>query len=123
MAMNKKEQTEMEVLRSELAKAKAFRFTERIKPDIPIASGYTDLRKGFLFNEHSSYEQVKPACSTSSNHCFGSDQKTTTQGGRSLFSTEVLAWRALRNALEDSFAERLAKIDERIHDLYEKGSK
>jgi hypothetical protein len=70
-----------------------------------------------LFNSYRDYERVVPACSSSVHHAFGRDDKTDTQQPRRLFSTPVLAWKALRNETEKRFAKELAKIDIEIQKL------
>ncbi len=124
MAMNKREQAEMESLREELRIAKALRFTEKVEPDLdpPVAGrgSFNELSKGFDFNAHcsgSSYPRVEKACSSSIGHCFGRDDNTTTQGSRRLFTTDLLAWRACRNVLEMEFAKKLAYVDKQIESL------
>ena len=118
MAMNKKEQAEMESLRNQLRLAKALRFTEPHLPDVPIPSVYSDgLSKGFLFCASEGAMRVEPACSSSVGHAMGQDKRTTTQGGRRLYSTELLAWQACRNEVEQKCAEWLAKVDEHIERL------
>lgn len=116
--MTKAEREEMARLRVELAKARAFRFTLRVDPDIPVPKHGQPIAKGFLFNVYN--EKVVPACSSSISHCFGSDEAPTTRGGLRLFGSRLLAFRALRHALEDRFATALAAVDSEIDEL-EKG--
>lgn len=62
----------------------------------------------------SRYPRVEPACSSEISHGFGSNDETRSQGGMALYSTRMLALRALRNAVEMDCAKRLLDIDERI---------
>jgi hypothetical protein len=57
---------------------------------------------------------VEPACSSSVYHGFGNATKTTSQGARHLFSSRLLALRALRNDVEDDCAKRLRFVDRMI---------
>jgi hypothetical protein len=114
MAMNKKEQAEMERLRDELRLAKALRFTEAVKPDVIPPESFSGLVKGFLYNAYYAEPRVVPACSSSTSHGWGRDDKTTTQQPRSLYSTRLLALRACRHDLEKQCAKLLAEIDRQI---------
>src|ERR1035437_5931809 len=113
--MNKKETAAMDDLRKQLAIAKAMRFTEPVLPDVPIPSGHDTLTKGFLFaGGFNSYARVEPSCSSSAHHNFGRTEKTTTQNPRTLYSTKLLALRAMRYAVEKECAQTLAGIDQQI---------
>ena len=111
--LNKKEQKILDDLQQQLRMAKAFRFTEPVEPDVlPPEAGKSGLHKGFLWNEPS--RRVVLACTTSFSHSFGHDDKTDQQNACPLYSTRLLALRALRRAMEDQMAIALAKIDEEI---------
>jgi hypothetical protein len=114
MAMNKKEQAEMERLRDELRLAKALRFTEKVEPDVPIPESFSGLAKGFLYNSYLAEPRVVPACSSSVSHGWGNSDRTTTQQPRRLYSTRLLALRACRHDLEKQCAKLLADIDAQI---------
>lgn len=118
MAMNKREQAEMDALREDLRIAKALRFTERVEPDVPppetIGEGLTT---GFLFNSNRQYENVVKACSSCVGHSFGDDTRTSTQNAAPLYSSALLAYRACRNEMELRFAKTLADIDMKIEEL------
>ena len=89
----------------------ALRWTARVAPDVaPPESG--GLSKGFLPNAYS--VRVEPACSSSVSHAFGRDDRTTSQGARWLFSTKVLALKAMRHEVEMEAAKKLHAIDELI---------
>ncbi len=116
--MNKKEQAEMGQLRKELALARSLHFTEVVKPDVmPPTSFEMPLSKGFTFNSYG--VSVSPACSSSIGHSPHRDTKTDRQGPTPLYSTALLAWKALRNELEIKFANELVGVDERIEQLQE----
>jgi hypothetical protein len=92
---------------------KALRWTEEVGTDlIPPQPGELGNRmiKGFLFSTYGNGE-VKPACSSSVYHNYGSSEKTTTQGSRSLYSTRLLALKGLRGQVEYECAKKLARID------------
>jgi len=122
MAMNKKEQAEMERLKTDLLIAKAMRFTDKVEPDLmPPKSLSEGLVKGFLYNSYS--PRVERSCTSSVHHSFGSDEKTSTQNPKCLYSTELLAWKACRNAMEEEFAKKLAGVDLIIERLSKTGGK
>lgn len=113
MAMNKKEQAEFDKLQRQLQTAYALHWTTEVLPDVPPPSNGTfGMTTGWLFNTYSN--RVAPACSTSINHSFGHNDKTDSQGSRALYSTKVLALRALRYSLEKQYADALASVDARI---------
>lgn len=116
MAMNKKEQAAFEAMKREILLAKAFRFTERVKPDI-MPPTTSELRKGWHYNSYiGSYSgpRVHRACTSAVHHSIGNDTKTDTQQPLSLYSTKLLALRALRHDVEKQVANILADIDEQI---------
>lgn len=118
MAMTKKEQERVRELERELALAKSLRFTDRVLPDVFPPERFTPLKHGFLFNLHRAMtgcgSSVEPACTSSNGHSFGDSEGPSQQGARSLYSTELLAWKALRNEAEMACAKILAGIDEKI---------
>jgi hypothetical protein len=104
--MNKKELAEVEPLKVKLA----LRFTEKIEPDLKKPEAFAkEMTKGWHFNSHSLL--VGKACSTSINHSTWGDEKTTTQGGINMFSSRLLAIKAMRHEVEKECAEKLRKID------------
>lgn len=124
MAMNKKEQAEMDALREELRIARAFRFTDPVERDVmPPESCYRGegLTTGYDFNEHIGADP-RSYSSAISHQWSGSvshgdmpySEYSGSQGSRRLFSTKLLALRALRFALERRFAKRLAAVDAAI---------
>jgi hypothetical protein len=114
MTMNKKELAAIESLREQLRIERALRFTPDVEPDVPIPDGYGDkLSKGFTFNAWQGV-RVEPACSSSNFHAAGRTDQTTTQQGKRLFSTRLLALRAGRRELELTLARMLADVDAAI---------
>lgn len=67
---------------------------------------------GWDYNVYSGI--VTKACSSSIYHSFGNWDKTTSQGSRRLFSTKMLALRALRYETEQQCMTKLAAIDRMI---------
>lgn len=89
-------------------------WTATVRPDVAPPTASDGDRKGWLFNAYG--ERVDRACTSSVSHAFGRDDKTTTQKPKALYSTRLLALRALRNAVESEAAEKLSKIDNEIAD-------
>jgi hypothetical protein len=117
MSMTKKELAEREELRRQLRLARAFRFTEKVERDVPppeTSSSFGALTKGFLYNAYHNSWRVEPACSSCVSHAFGRDDKTDSQQPCSLYSTRLLALKALRNDAEQQCAKWLAEIDTEI---------
>ena len=123
MAMNKAEKAALELAQNELAVAYALRWSDlkRIEPDVPppkTGSSLDALSVGWTYNSYSGC--VMPACSSSIDHAIGRagdktpPKKTTSQHAISLYSTEVLALKALRQAMEHKFATSLAAVDRLI---------
>lgn len=113
MAMTKAERAEVDALRMELAKALAFRCTEPVHPDIPAPKCGEPRTEGWVANPAHTYSQVKRAWSEHHmNGLVGCHSRS--QNGIALFSTEELAWRYVRHALEQEFAAQMVKIDENI---------
>jgi hypothetical protein len=82
-------------------------------PDIPPPEGYGDeLTRGYVFNAYT--DRVDVACSSGGAHAIGRTDKTTSQRPIPLYSTRRRALLALRNAVEQECAERLARIDAQI---------
>ncbi len=94
---------------------------EKIERDLPPPKGISGLSKGWNFNEHvmmSSYGHagaVFKACSDCVHHGSGWE-RTSSQRPIHLFSTELLAWKALRAAVMKMFGEKIAFIDRKIRE-------
>lgn len=113
--MNKKEKAAFDQLQFEVLKAKAFRFTASVAADVfpPLAGA--EVVSGYVYNTYNG--RVDIACSSMVGHGIGSATRTTSQRGIALYSTELLAYRGMRAALEQEMATRLAKIDMKIEEL------
>lgn len=114
--MTKKEKQQLE---DALTRA-AFVRTQSVATDVPppsLRGDFGQLSKGWMYvAEHSDYPRVEPACSSSVSHGIGSQDKTYSQNSMSLYSTKLLALRALRHSIENICAERLRRIDKMIED-------
>lgn len=107
--MNKSEKARMEALEQQLREAKALRWTDPVQPDIPAPEGGS-MREtsGFAAFGALQYGRVEPAWSSCVSHGRGystrAEQKKAGSGGSqnpiALFSTRLLALRALRNSME-----------------------
>lgn len=112
MAMNKKEQAEFDAAKKAVIVARALNWSEPVARDVRATTGYV---QGFTFNAHTS--EVLYGLSGTIGHATSRDNfplKTSTQNGIAMFSTKLLALRALRHEVEKQCAERLAKIDMQI---------
>lgn len=116
--MNKTEKAAFEKLQEEARITKALRFTEQIDPDIPRPEkGETS---GFLFNAYS--VRVRYARSDSVHHATSDSpipernkySSGWSQNGRALYSSRLLALKAMRHEVERECAKKLAGIDLKI---------
>jgi hypothetical protein len=114
MAMNKKEQAEMEALKHELRVARAMRFTDPVPKDVFPPQTMHELVTGWVYNAHS--KRVDVACTNSVNHAVGQTDRTTSQRPILMYSSRLLALKGLRHELERKYAEELAELDRKIED-------
>ena len=108
MSMTKKEQAEVERLKTRLA----LRFTEDVNPDIPGNAGLSQITNGYSFNSYT--KRVEKSCSDGFNHNLGEWNKTRFRGDIDQYSMPVLAYKAMRRELEERFARELREIDRNI---------
>ncbi len=116
MAMNKKEQAAYDEAIDRANTLAAFHFTESVKRDVPPPdSGYTE---GWDYNAHN--PTVWLGWSSTTGHGTGAAPKegeryrSGSQGSRAMFSTKILALKALRHEMEIKFANELRKVDDKI---------
>lgn len=123
MAMTKKEREHVAALETELRTLAALRWTEPVARDVPPPAngGNGGYSVGFQTNQYRlGTDAVYPAWSSSVSHGEGAPpdrsaaSRTGSQGSRSMYSTRLLALKALRHEVELEAAERLAEIDQRI---------
>jgi hypothetical protein len=109
--MNKKEAAYVCSLRNELERVKALRWTDPVEPDVlpPTEWGVTQLGRVYYA------DRVKEACSTATTH--GTGTKINAQGPIPLYSTQLLALKALRYSVELDCAEKLQRIDLAIREV------
>lgn len=114
MAMSKKERAEFDRIVDELRLVASLRWTEPVAPDVPVPSSISGLSIGYLpIGVMSDSARVSAACSSSTSH--GLDHtRTSTQQPRALYSTRLLALKALRHIVEHRCARQLASIDKQI---------
>lgn len=108
--MTKKEKAAHDVEIDKLTLRLALCWTAPIQPDVAVPKnsyGTTGLSLGWL----PVFDRVEAACSSSGNHGTGTVTRPNTQGPRELYSTKILALRALRFQMEERFARELKKID------------
>ena len=120
MAMSKKEREAFAELERKLRIAVALRWTEMVSPDVPRpGQGFTS---GYAFNPYGL--AVDRAWSTPVSHGIGYSTPDAQrargvsgrQNGIALYSSRLLALRAMRHVVEQECAEKLAKIDAMIAD-------
>lgn len=112
MSMTKKERAAFDAAIHKANLLCALRWTEPVQPDVPIPGFDDGMSKGFLFNTPS--RRVVPAYSTRSYHSFGRNDRTDTQNPCALYSTRLLALKAMRHEAENKFAAELLSIDKMI---------
>jgi hypothetical protein len=132
MAMNKKEQAEMDALRNALAEAKAMRWPDYPAP-APVTRQWIEanlvdggmkygrpqkVARGWFYNSHlGGYGSpgVTYGCSDGMNHDKVED-KTSVQGAGRMYATKLEALQALRIELTQRCAGILASVDRQILD-------
>lgn len=118
MAMNKKEQAELAEAKKTALLNRALRWTDPVERDVPPPSGGAmGYVNGYDFNEYR-LEAFK-AWSGTVSHGKGHVEsevgyRSGSQNSMSLYSTPILALRAMRNRIEMEAAQQLAKIDAMI---------
>lgn len=119
MAMTKAEKAEMQTLKTELGMAQAMYISDPVERDVPVpahGTGYPTYAEGWDFNTHTG--KVFRAWTTTVAHGTfyerTGERSTGSQRPTPLFSTELLALRALRRSVARKAASELALLDERI---------
>ncbi len=113
MAMTKKEKADFDAAIKRANTLAALRWTEPVEKDVPIPEHFTDSTSGWDFNTYSG--TVRQMWSECVSHGDGLKRTgSASQNGLWLFSTKLLALRALRHAVEREAADKLRKIDDAI---------
>ncbi len=112
MAMTKKERAEFDAALTAARVLGALRWTTPVERDVPPPQWGAPNSTGYIFNAYTS--SVDVACSGHVSHGVGSATQLRSQGALHLFSTKLLALKALRCAVESQAARTLAAIDTRI---------
>ena len=108
MAMTKKEQAEMEALKTRLA----LHFYPEVLPDIQPPEDYSKVVNGYTFNTYSG--RVEKACTSGGYHSIGLWDKTRSQSPMALYSTAKLAYMAMLHDKAKMCAAELRAIEKRM---------
>lgn len=112
MSMSKKEQAEFAAAKKAVIVARALNWTEPVERDVPPPAYNQNDTLGYTFNTYDA--RVMYGRSSSIHHATSDSempQKTRSQRPLSMYSTKLLALKALRHAVECECAEKLARID------------
>lgn len=112
--MTKKERAEFGAAILKAKTLAALRWTGPVAPDLPVPKSF-EKTSGWHFNDHN--KSVMQMWSESIAHGYGVERNRTIsgrQGGKALYSTELLALKALRHAVECEAAAALVRIDDAI---------
>ena len=110
--MTKKERAAFDKALHDARVAGALRWTDPVQPDIYPPEKGGEIVNGWQYN---AYElRVEKACTSTIYHARGQWDETRSQGPLRLFSTPLLALKAMRHAIERESAEKLARIDAEI---------
>jgi hypothetical protein len=112
MAITKKEQAAIDKRIEDLMRVAALRWTSPVEPDVAISE--TGLAKGFCYWAKGDWPRVEVGCSSLDYHSRGIDDRTTSHGRIPLYSTRLLALKAMRHEVETLCAEKLMRIDRMI---------
>lgn len=121
MSMTKSEKAEREALIRDLEMERAMRRSGMVARDLTPPKGFSGVTHGWDFNSYSAGEVFK-ATSSSVYHRNREWVESDISGGwsqgtRTLFSTELLATKAMRYEIAERYADSLRKIDARISEL------
>lgn len=88
----------------------ALRWTDPAPPpDVQTPDTFGELSRGYVFNAYA--RRIDVACSSSASHAIGQTDRTTRSWPLALYSTRLRALQALRNAMEQEYAQQLCAID------------
>ena len=106
--MNKKEQQELEYLKTILA----LKIHPEVLPDIKIPSVEEGIVNGYSYNSFST--RITRTCSSFYSHGDCIWNKTTIKGGIEQFSTELLAFQAMLHEISMSCAKKMRDLEIRM---------
>lgn len=120
MAMNKKEKAYLEELEVKLA----LHVTKPVQFDVhpPTSLRATDEAPVQGYVQNSFAYSVEEACTSSWRHMIGTKETNSrrwSQGSISMYSSKLLAYKAMRNEVELRYASKLRKLDKLIEDSTE----
>lgn len=114
MAMTKAEKQLIEDLKTQCA----LRYTDAIKPDIPVPSSNEGIVNGYSFNAYS--KRVTQSCSSVVFHNRDGWNIARSQNPIEQYSSVLLALKAMRNEIERRCADDLRSIDKLIEEASKK---
>lgn len=113
-------QAEFERLRRERDLLTAFHRTRPVEPDVDVPKHSEKDKRGFTYNSHTRnvYHSISSSTGHSTSHLdCGPCPRTTSQRPIKQYSSKLLAARALRWAVEQDCAVRLAEVDRLIQEF------
>lgn len=112
MAMTKKEKEYVEQLEHEVRLKAALRWTDKVLPDLPHPKYGDKDTSGWTFNSYNG--EVRQSWSSTVAHGSGASRSVgfgASQNSIAMYSTKILALKAMRFEMENKFARDLAKVD------------
>ncbi len=114
MAMTKKEKEAHDAIVARLELVSALRWTAPVLPDVlPPKKGAIRRVAGYAF-DLTDYEVLQAWTGSDAHATYFEGSEEKEDGGLPLFSTRILALKAMRSAVEEKSASRLREIDRRI---------
>lgn len=109
--MTKKEKAAHDAEIDRLTLRLALCWTPEVPPDVPHPTGSSGDPRTLTKGWKPFFDRVEPGCSSSCNHGRFQTTKVDSQQPVDLYSTRLLALRALRHEMELRFAAELRRID------------
>ena len=117
MAMNKKEQAQLQEAIDAAVINRALRWSDyEIHPDIPVPVYEEGFVNGWSFNSHTgiAYKSWSSSVLHGNSHVSSVRPPHASQKGIKQYSSQSLALKAMRRDMEKRFAHRLASVDQMI---------
>lgn len=127
MAMTKKEKAEYQAALDRCETLAALRWTDPVERDVPAPtheSPHGTYTEGWNYNEHSQMVWLGwsgPVSHGDGPAPSGGLYRSGSQNPRSMFSSKLLALKAMRNEIERMSAEKLLKVDRMISEESKSG--